>query len=186
MKKTAIIAASILMGLIIIGLIVGTSEDTTFPSDDENAVQEAPEAPIAPAAPEPAPEAPVESMEDRGAALGLGDDPRFNRLAGRCDAGEQDACDTLYWESPVDSDYEAWALERFGYDDVIDDLDPSSDTLVNDVLELLWEQIPADQQREMCIGYALSPNEMAEALSDGADGTITVPQALEFIEGVCG
>ncbi|MBA3606648.1 MAG: hypothetical protein H0W46_11895, partial [Acidimicrobiia bacterium] len=40
---------------------------------------------------------------------GLGDDPTFNALAQDCYDGDMNACDELYNESPLGSDYEAYA-----------------------------------------------------------------------------
>lgn len=40
--------------------------------------------------------------------VGLGDDPDFDRLANQCFDGDMDACDELYFGSPIDSDYEEY------------------------------------------------------------------------------
>ena len=39
---------------------------------------------------------------------GLGDDPELDALAQDCFDGDFSACDQLFFESPVDSDYEAY------------------------------------------------------------------------------
>ena len=45
-----------------------------------------------------------------GSEGAYGDDPRLDALYDSCAAGDMVACDDLYWESPIDSDYEAFAL----------------------------------------------------------------------------
>ena len=49
-----------------------------------------------------------------GAEGAYGDDPRLDSLYDSCAAGDMVACDDLYWESPIDSDYEAFALSCGG------------------------------------------------------------------------
>jgi hypothetical protein len=41
-----------------------------------------------------------------------GSDPRFDKLYDQCKGGNEESCSTLYWESPADSEYEAFALGR--------------------------------------------------------------------------
>ncbi|WP_182353103.1 hypothetical protein [Flaviflexus huanghaiensis] len=38
-----------------------------------------------------------------------GDDPALDELWDACEAGDFEACDELWWDSPIDSDYEAFA-----------------------------------------------------------------------------
>lgn len=38
----------------------------------------------------------------------LGDDPALDQLAADCYSGDMQACDDLYWDSPIDSEYEAY------------------------------------------------------------------------------
>src|SRR5690606_16856796 len=38
----------------------------------------------------------------------LGDDPLLDQYAADCYAGDMEACDDLYWESPIDSAYEEY------------------------------------------------------------------------------
>jgi hypothetical protein len=43
---------------------------------------------------------------------GYGDDPTLDRLWDRCRTGRTDACDDLYWSSPVGSRYERFSVGR--------------------------------------------------------------------------
>ena len=46
--------------------------------------------------------------EGQSAAYTYGDDPNFDGLWDACSAGDWEACDTLYMDSPIDSEYEAY------------------------------------------------------------------------------
>lgn len=41
-----------------------------------------------------------------------GSDPTLDRLYNECAEGDGAACADLFWESPVDSEYERFALEQ--------------------------------------------------------------------------
>lgn len=50
-----------------------------------------------------------------------GDDPTFDALWDACEAGDGQACDDLYWQTPVDSAYEEFGATcggRFGFREV--------------------------------------------------------------------
>lgn len=46
-----------------------------------------------------------------------GSDPRLDGLYDECAAGDESACEDLYWESPVGSEYEAFAEENADIED---------------------------------------------------------------------
>lgn len=54
---------------------------------------------------------PAESAE-QAAEGAYGSDQRFDKLYDQCGSGDREACETLYWESPVGSEYEAFALSK--------------------------------------------------------------------------
>ena len=45
-----------------------------------------------------------------GEPMNYGDDAYLDSLYDSCARGNADACDTLFWESPLDSEYETFAL----------------------------------------------------------------------------
>jgi hypothetical protein len=47
-------------------------------------------------------------------AMNYGDDEYLDGLYDECEAGDADACEELYMQSPVDSEYEAFAMENGG------------------------------------------------------------------------
>ena len=47
-------------------------------------------------------------------ASSYGDDPELDALWDACEAGDDVACDDLYWESPLGSEYESFAQENGG------------------------------------------------------------------------
>ena len=159
--------------------------------DDENALPEPAEAPAATPIPEPAP-APVSATP--GASLGLGDDPYFNRLADRCDNGDQEACNDLYWESPVGSAYEEWALDRIDYGagpgEALWDYeegDDIPDAIALEALGMVWDTMPQSERDLLCDGVDLfGVRFAAEEVASGSEGAISVDIATEFIEGACG
>jgi S1-C subfamily serine protease len=58
-----------------------------------------------------------DSPESSGQGVEYGDDPYLDELWDACDAGDLDSCDTLYYESPIDSDYESFAATCGGHVD---------------------------------------------------------------------
>ena len=44
----------------------------------------------------------------------FGDDPYFDDLYTQCENGDGEACNVLYWESPLDSEYETFGLTCAG------------------------------------------------------------------------
>lgn len=159
-KVGAAIAAVLILGLV-------------FGGDD--AVDE-PAAPTATApAPQPEPEpepAPAPDPEPAGPPMDLGDDPYLDGLWAACSMDDYDACDDLYWESPLGSEYEAFALER------LDELDarepaPAPERPATDlVMGLVWAGMDTEARAEICLGVGLF----------GADGAaeMIVAEAPEF------
>jgi hypothetical protein len=54
------------------------------------------------------PGATSDELGQPGDPNGLGDDPELDALAQSCFGGGMSACDDLFWESPIDSDYETY------------------------------------------------------------------------------
>ena len=167
-KKVAIVVG----GLVILGGVFGDS--------DEQEAAPAP-APVAPAPepepePEPAPERPTSpdvpgTPEPSGEPFDLGDDPELDRLWMLCSQDDYDACDELFWESPLFSEYEAYALERL--DELDEQRAPADDLLTTDFfMDLVWDGMDTEERAEICLGVGLF----------GADGAaeMIVAEAPDF------
>lgn len=58
-------------------------------------------------------EAPEPTEEEEVAAEGeYGSDPRLDRLYDECEDGDSESCAELFWDAPVDSEYEDFALDN--------------------------------------------------------------------------
>ena len=98
-------------------------------------------------------------------ASSYGDDPELDALWDACEAGDDVACDDLYWESPLGSEYESFAQENGGGSGGLFGSDPSefrSDCASGDVsacVDLFLaasdtddEQLALDGLRGECAG----------------------------------
>lgn len=98
-------------------------------------------------------------------ASSYGDDPELDALWDACEAGDDVACDDLYWESPLGSEYESFAQENGGASGGLFGSDPSefrSDCASGDVFACVDlflaasdaddEQLALDGLRGECAG----------------------------------
>lgn len=141
-----------------------------------------PPAPAPAPAPEPAP-APREPYT-------YGDDPTLDRLWDRCDNDDLDACDTLFWDSPLNSDYEAYALDR------IDELERSAPSTANDVvdeigvgpiLDVVWAGMSRQERDDLCGGVILFGSVFAaEIVVDSSGMDLSVDDVAEWLADTCG
>ena len=167
--------------LFVIGVVFG---------DDDATTDAAPDAPVATPAPAPAP-APEPEPEPAGPPMDLGDDPYLDGLWAACAMDDYDACDDLFWESPLGSEYEAFADERLRELDAAE-LDGMTDrefveSIGPDVLlSLTWAELSAAERRELCDGVALLGAAWAgDLISEGSGGIVTPREAADFLTKEC-
>jgi hypothetical protein len=111
------------------------------------------------------------------AAGTYGSDPELDRLFDECAAGVAQACDALYWESPVDSAYEAFALANGA--------GPSGSSL----LTAVWTSMDAVEQLELCeavdhLGMDAAYDEFLIGFG-GSDGAPTGDEFRDLIVDHC-
>ena len=124
-----------------------------------------------PAAPTATAPAPQPEPEPTGPPMDLGDDEYLDQLWAMCAADNYDACDDLFWESPLGSEYEAFAMERL---DELDEQRPPADDLFSTdfFMDLVWDGMDTEARAEICLGVGLF----------GADGAaeMIVAEAPDF------
>lgn len=176
MKKIGIAFAA----LLVLGILFGGEDTSPTPTPAAPAPAPAP-APEPPPAPEPQP-------EPSGPPMRYGDDEYFDSLWDRCAEDDYDACDELFWDSPVGSDYEDFALDRLmelEFDetpdrDIVDEV--GSDTL----LQLAWNTLTREDHDLICeSGELLGWNWAAEQVVEGAGGLFTVREVADFLRETC-
>jgi hypothetical protein len=148
-----------------------------------------PPPPIEAPAPAPAP-TPAPQPEPSGPPMNYGDDKTLDRLWDLCAADDYPACDTLFWDSPLDSDYEQFAMDRmFELDAPEDDL--TDRELVEALgaeffLETAWNTLDRQSRNDMCNGAAVFGYEWAaQLIVDGAEGMFTVREVSDWLRGKC-
>lgn len=127
--------------------------------------------------PEPEPQLPDE----------YGDDPFFDDLWDRCEAGEFDACEDLYYESPFGSAYETYGSDRIAElndevteRDVVDLLGPEF------LLDMVWDGMTPSDRDEMCLGLRLlGPIESGKIVAEGSGGLVTAEEVAEWLTAKC-
>jgi hypothetical protein len=152
----------------------------------------APEPQVAPApapvqAPAPAPAPPPPAPEPATPDT-YGDDPRLDRLWDRCSDDDLDACDTLYWDSPLGSDYERYAMERQDELDVgMTDQDIADAFGAEFFLDIVWGDMGTQERAELCVAYGvLGPQLSAQLVSDGMDGLFGPEDIRPWLQAKCG
>lgn len=132
-----------------------------------------------PVRPEPEPEPDIPMV--------YGDDPYFDRLWDECEAGDYDACDELYWESPIGSDYEQYGLDRIDeLDNQLSDRDVVDAVGADFILDLTWETLSRQEQRELCDGVVLFGADVAGVLlAEGSDGLLSGEEAASWLDRKC-
>ena len=117
--------------------------------------------------PEPEPEPrPEPKPEPKPAPGTYGSDPTLDRLQDRCSTGDQASCDTLFWDSPLGSEYESFAQARMGSSSSDEQL------ILSLAFEFTWETMDATERSEFCLGYEMLGAELsyiyfAEGWGDG-------------------
>jgi hypothetical protein len=118
---------------------------------------------------------------------GYGDDPFFDRLWDKCEADDLEACEELFWESPVGSDYEAYGLRRIEeLENSLSDRDVIDAVGVDFLLDLTWNDLTRQEQRDLCDGVRLLGADFAGALlAEGSDGLIRASEASSWLAQKC-
>lgn len=164
-----------------------------FGSDDDPAATDT--APVAtpspdPVVPEPEPQ-PEPEPELTVPPMDLGDDADLDKLWFRCADDDYDACEDLFWDSPLGSEYEAFADERLNeLDDAalgdLSDRDIVDELGADLLLDVTWHGLTRVEQDELCDGVDLLGADAAGAIiSDGADGLVTPKEASDWLIGKC-
>jgi hypothetical protein len=129
---------------------------------------------------------PIESSVTEAPEPGeYGSDADLDQLYERCDAGDAGACDTLYWDSPIDSGYEAFAVANGGggmdgideYDtvDLLTAYDVALETLVPEMIEGMFTPL-------MCEAFALDEDVFWDGFFDPSQGFYsTAPDELQYV-----
>jgi len=183
MMKIVKIAAVAFVALAFIGSLL--------PDTPSEVAQEATSAPATPAPTPSAPKPPAPSQEpERPAVIGpdkYGDDPALDALWDLCEDGDYQACEDLYFDSPLNSEYEAFALSSMDMMDegltergIVDLLGPDA------LMDLVWNRTDAEGQAELCQGYALLGGLGAgRIISESSNGTVTPEEAAAWLKGKC-
>jgi hypothetical protein len=182
------IGLAVFFGLGLLGSAVGGGED-----DDGEEVEaaseplQAPEESEKPEAvtattervePEPAPE--------RAAEGSYGSDPQLDRLQDQCGDGDTDACDQLFWDSPLGSEYEDYAQAHGGGSDNSGSDLPASDEISDLALQIAWEGMSLSEQLDVCTAFEIAPTMSYEAFSEGfGSGGPSFAEFDEFFSSVC-
>jgi len=148
-------------------------------SEEEEVVEE----------PEEEEEPEVDNSAEHGS---YGSDEHFDALYDECEAGDMDACDELFWDSPLDSEYEAFALDMKypstsgnttnmddGLQDVFDD---------DDLLEYAWNTLDQQGQQDLCWGFNYSSDSrtmVMDVFMESSDNAVNRQSAENFFEGKC-
>jgi hypothetical protein len=108
-----------------------------------------------------------------------GSDPQLDRLQDRCGRGDSAACDELFWESPVGSDYEAYAQRRRR------GTAGATSSSADSMLESTWVRLSAGERSDLCWAYDELGWQTAQMISESSDGAVTTVQVIAFLERKC-
>lgn len=169
-RNTFVIPVVFLAGALIFGIINSAGEPAATPSPVEQTT----------VAPDPEPTTP--EPEPPAADGEYGSDPYFDNLYDDCESGSTSSCDTLYWESPVDSEYESFAMAQ-GSPTGTSDHSPDAMTMMT----MAWGTFSAQEQNEFCAAYNTAPKrEMYGYFIEGAGyEVVTYDQFVTFFDGAC-
>lgn len=191
MKKTT--AILLMLMLVLVACSSGSSQDDIDEAVAEALAEREAEEEVEPEPepePEPTPE-PEPEPEPVAPEGTYGSDPVMDRLQDRCEGGDMGACDDLFWDSPLGSEYEAFAQDmRYGDDSSVSDfeLDPESMEELNEMaLWMTWEGMTAADQEVVCEGYNLfGPEFSYELFIDGwGDDPPTIDTFNNVFSEVC-
>ena len=161
---------------------------------DDTAAQVAPALLVSAPAPAPTPEPPAPPVAPEPPAKArpsepfqYGDDPTFDALWEDCQDADYEACEELYWDSPLDSQYESDALSMMNIMDEGMTPEELNDLISGDLLlDIVWAGMSSREQSELCDGYALSGSEASGAIiADSSGGTITGREASDWLRRTC-
>lgn len=117
-----------------------------------------------------------------------GDDPTLDALYDRCSRDDIDACDELYWTSPLGSRYEKYGLDRtieLEKPDVPvnapDDIDPAV------LLDIAWElSLTESDRRDICDGIdALGYDVGGRILAESSGWAVSAADASAWLRTKC-
>jgi hypothetical protein len=173
-------AAIAIVALMFIGLFA----DDDKPSEVAQVTTSAPATPApAPPAPTPpaAPERPTVDGPDK-----YGDDPVLDALWDRCEKADYEACEDLYWDSPLHSEYEAFALSSLNMMDEALTEEQLSELIGADFLmDLVWDQTDQQGRDELCLGYKLLGRGAGAIVAESSGGTVTADEAYDWLRRKC-
>lgn len=196
------------IGLVVFAALLGMCLPDDTGNQSEPTVEES----------EPEPEPEPESAPELGT---YGSDEYFDGLYDDCEAGNVDACDELFWDSPLDSEYEAYALERLG--ELEPEPEPESNTEERGYLDnlsilcsegdmeacddlywdspvdseyeaqgypyaailLVWQSFTSDEQEGTCSLYTGQPNVFLDGFVEGSEGEFSRTEAERFFDWAC-
>ena len=140
---------------------------------------------VAPAAPAPAPAPKPDPVREPDR---YGDDAELDALWDGCADGVEADCDDLYWLSPAGSEYETYALERVNE---LAGLEPLDDQLITDAfgtaffMDLVWSEMSAREQAELCLGVRIFGSDGAAAIIVAEAPTFDVEEVAEWLSKTC-
>jgi hypothetical protein len=140
------------------------------------------------AVPEPAPvEAATPAREPENEPFTYGDDARLDSLWDRCANDNLDACDLLYWDSPWDSDYERFALQRQDELDVTMNEQEIADAFGADFfLDIVWADMSTVERGELCVAYSLlGPEVSSQVVAEGTSGLFDADEIRPWLTDKC-
>jgi len=166
-------------------MVIGLFAPDDKPSEVAQETTSAPAAP-APTLPAPTPPAAPERPSVDGPDQ-YGDDPEFDALWDLCEAGDYEACEDLYWNSPLNSEYEAFALSSLNMMDEALTEEQLSDLVSADFLmDLVWDGMDTEGKAELCLGYGLLGGLGAGTIiSESSNGTVTPEEAAAWLKRKC-
>jgi hypothetical protein len=105
-----------------------------------------------------------------------GSNATLDALQDRCEDGDSRACDRLFTDSPLGSDYEEVAQREGGK--LISsgsssstssgpDLSEYEDEIHELALRMMWDQRSSSDQRDMCTGMRVAPDLMYSSFTEG-------------------
>jgi len=100
-----------------------------------------------------------------------------------------DACDDLFWDSPLSSEYEAFAQEQgapSSYDSS-PEVDATSDEFVALIFDAQWETMPSADRTSFCEGYNLFGPELGyEYFAEGyGEDAPSLTQFRDYFNDKC-
>jgi hypothetical protein len=168
---------------LLLALTIVLAGCTNNDTPQDQAIVEQPVAPAPEPAPAPAPAPAPTTPAPRANAYGS--DPTLDSLQDSCAAGVMESCDRLFWESPLGSEYEAFAQSK-RYPLAAQD-PPSSNIDMEVLMGLTWHETSEYQRQEFCMSYHfLGPDAAFHAFTEGyGPGGPSRDQFISFFDTNC-